>query len=301
MVEKPSLMGLFLSRLEEWWSILLASPWLSAVLIILTLISVRRHGELAYGTYHARFGGLLLLLVYLVGQMLLGVTATNLGFIAMLLVVILSDSVVVSISRSRSTYFVYDLGLVLGLLFLIHPVFLILSLFFLDKLRMINSATIRHIIAYLSGHLTILLLATMLFATRSWEGVLQYWSGWIAPLSQLSLPKLLDLPILVLDASYLIAVSVAVFQIIRASTVRVRVAIGYHLQLAWILMLMNLLYGTQGGGNYSFLIPSLFLSGVMAEYLLTERRTRWLLLPLLVILAATVGVRVWLYIGEPTL
>lgn len=301
MVEKPSLVNLYLPRLEEWWNGILASPWLSVVFIILALLSVRRHSELAYGTYHSRFLGIFFFLLYLVGQVFLSVSATNLGFMALILVVILSDSVVASISRSRSTYFVYDLGVALGLLFLIHPIFLILSIYYLGKLRMINSATVRHIVAYLGGHLTILALATMLFSTRSWEGILQYWNGWIAPLGELRLPALIDLPILLLDTSYLVAISVAVFQIIRASTVRIRVAMGYHLQLAWILMLMNLVYGIQGEGNYVFLISSLFLSGVMSEYLMAQRRTRWLLLALFVILSATVGMRVWFYFGQPML
>ncbi|MBR8802005.1 hypothetical protein [Porphyromonas levii] len=301
MVERPSLVSLYLPQLGEWWAALLASPWLTVVFVVLALLAVRRHGELAYGTYHVRPLGLLLLLVYLVGVPLTGIFATNLGFIAMILVVILSDSVVMSISRSRSTFFVYDLGVALALLFLIHPIFVVLLPFFLGKLRTIHSSSLRHIIAYVAGYLTILALATMLFATRSWAGILQYWSGWIAPLGALHWPKLLDIPLLVLDTAYLVVVSVAVSQMIRASTVRVRVAMGYHIQLAWVLMLMNLLYGVQGEGNYGFLLSSLFLSGAIADYLLTQRRTRWLLLPLLVVLSAAVGVRVWLYLGQPTL
>lgn len=299
MVEKPSLVSHFLPNLEEWWSVLLASPWLTLVFVILTLVSVRRHGELAYGTYHAKLLGLILLAVYLVGQVLLGISSTNLGFIAMLLVVTLSDSIVVSISRSRSTYFVYDLGLVLALLFLIHPAFLILSLFFVDKLRMINSASIKHILAYIAGHLTILALATMLFATRSWEGVLLYWKGWIVPMGGLSFPHIKEIPLLLFDTIYLAAITLGVLQVIRSSTVRVRKMMSYHLQLSWVLMLIHLVYGLRGGTNYAFLIPSLFLSGGIADYLLTQRQTKWLSLALLLILTATVGIRVWLYFAPP--
>lgn len=297
MVEKPSLISLFLPQLEEWWGALLASPWFSAVLILLALLSVRRHGELAYGTYHARLIGLLLFVAYLVGQVLFDVTATNLGFLAMVLIMMLSDGIVVSISRSRSTYFVYDMGLALALLFLIHPASLVLSLFYVGKLRMIKSASVKHIVAYIGGHLTVLALVTMFFATRSWEGILQYWGEWIAPLGDLSFPKGQALPILLLDTSYLVAITLALFQVIRVSTVRVRIVMSYHLQLAWVLMLLHLVYGMQGEGNYAFLVSSLFLSSAMADYLLTQRQTRWLLLPLLVILTATVGVRLWLRFG----
>lgn len=301
MVEKPSLMSQFLPQLEEWWGILLASPWLIAVFMILTLVSIRRHGELAYGSYRAMVFGPLFLIIYLAAQVLLGVSVTNLGFLSMFMVVILADRVVVSLSRSRSTFFVYDLGLILALLFLIHPAFLILSFFFLLKLRMIKSATFKHILAYIAGHLTILALATMFFATRSWESLLQYWSGWVAPLADLHFPKLVEVPLLVLDTIYLGAISIAVTQVIRASTVRVRVVMSMHLQLAWVLMVLHLLYGLQGAGNFGFLITSLYFSGVIADYLLTERRTKWLLLTLFVVLMAVVGVRIWIYFVRPLL
>lgn len=293
--------SVFVPELGNRWSHILASPWLSLILVVITILSVRRHGELAYGSYHARPLGYVLLSIYILGQLLMGVAATNLGFISLLLIVVLSDSMVVSISRSRSPFFVFNLGFVIGLLALIHPSFLILSFFYVNKPRMIKSATARHLTAFFIGFAATFTFVILCFSTRSWVGVQGYCVTLLAPLLEISLPSLKHLPVLIFDAAYLGTVTIAIFQIIRNSTVRVRVVMAYHIQLAWILMVLHLLYGIRDSNSYVFLISSIFLSAVMIEYLLTEKQTRWIHLPLTIILIATVGVRVWLFLGQPTL
>lgn len=293
MITKPSLVDSYLPSLGGWWLRCISSPWLFVALLIVGVLSVRRHGVLSYGSYKATFWGLFFALVCFGEQMLWGFNSANIGLIALLIIVMLSDSIVDSISHSRSPFFVYDIGLLLGLLFIIHPAFLLLIPYFILKLRRIKSGTIKHIIALLVGVLTILLIATISFARRDWSGVVGYWASWLVPIKEIHWGDLKDVVIMLLNAIYLMISSFAIWQLYHSSTIRVRAAISFHLQLAWILMALHLFFGSE---NYhlGFLLGSLFLCSTMVDYLLTDKHSRWVLFPLIGILLTTIGLGVWL-------
>lgn len=266
---------------------LLNSPWLFVILLPLTIVLMRHHGVLAYGSYRSTVIGLLLATLYIGGQAMWGLLPVHIGLVGLLLIIVLSDEVVSSLSHGRSPFFVYDMGLQLGLLLMIHPGVLLLYPFFIAKLKSIESGTIRHISALIAGSATVLLLFTMLFAHRSWEGITAYWSSWAIPLTSYRVPHWEVVLISVLLLLFLLVCSVALWLSMRSSTVRVRNAITYHLQLSWLLMALQLLFGLQNRFLLVYVLGVLFLCGTMVDYLITQKHFRWVLIPLSIILIAS--------------
>ncbi|MDO5017615.1 MAG: hypothetical protein Q4E10_04540 [Porphyromonas sp.] len=295
MLPRPPLIGELLPRHQDWWQAFISSPWLSIALLLSLIFSIRRHGELAYGSYRSSYIGFLLIIPYMGSQLLPGLSPGNIGLIGALIIVILSDHIVLSLSRSRSTYFVYIPGFLLGLLFMIHPGHLLLYPIIIARLKNINSASARHITALLLGTATVLLLGTMLFAERSLGGLSRYWAELVTPLAEVHLPALTEIPLLTLDLLYLGFVTIAYGITVRSNVVRVRSALKYHMTVAWIMMALHLVYGLSDGGQWIFILGSLFMSGTMTDYFLSHTKNKWLLPPLSILLAACIGYRAHLY------
>ena len=295
MSSKPSIVSQLLPQLDAWWSLLIASPWLIAILLFFVVLSAKRHGELAYGSTRSSVVGWLLMALYFGAHLLLPVTEASMGLLGLILIIMLSDGIVSSLRHSRSPFFVHNLGVLLGGLLVLHPASFLLYPFILVKLRGIKSLSGRHVVALLIGTISILLLALMLFTERSWEGVASFVQRSVAPVIRVELPDPSQWPSLVLDLLYLLLITVACFQCLRASVVRVRLAMSFHLQLAWILMLLHLLYGAKSGGPQLFILGAIFISGIMSVHFATDRDSRWVILPIALFTIALCAFRLWTY------
>lgn len=293
MFPKPSIVSQLLPQLDTWWGLLVTSPWFIAALLIFVVLSAKRHGELAYGSTRSSLVGWLLMTLYFAAHLLLPTAQVSLGLLGLVLIIMLSDGIVSSLRHSRSPFFVHNLGVLLGCLLIIHPASILLYPFILAKLRGIKSLSGRHITALLIGTISILLLALMLFAPRSWEGVASFLQAGIAPITQIQLAPLSEWTLILLDLLYLLLITIACFQSLRTSVVRVRLALNFHLQLAWILMLLHLLYGAQSGEPQLFILGAIFVSGIMSVHFATERDSRWIVLPLTLFTLALWAFKVW--------
>ena len=133
------------------------------------------------------------------------------------------------------------------------------------------------------GTLSIMLIAIMLKVLPTLEGLQSYMLSLVRPLTDLSTFKLRNLPIIILDFLYLSIITFAVSRVYRSSIVRVRFSLRYHLQLAWIIMIPHIVYNLFSELGPLFLLGSLFSSSVIADYMISQRATRWLGVSLLVI------------------
>lgn len=293
MIERSPLIGHLIPRYEEWWDILISSPWLVALALLFVLLSAQRHGELAYGSSRSSLLSWVVVAIYFASHLMVEVRVVNLALWGLLFMIMLSDGIISSLSHPRSPFMVYNLGLLLGLLFLVHPGSLLLYPFFIYKLRSIKSLSGRHVTALFLGSLTIVSLLTMLYAERSIAGVKTFLSDLVAPVTQIGLPELRVVPLLAIDLLFLIFVTIAANQSMQSSVVRVRDAMSYHLQLVWLLMLLHLLYGLQGVVSNAYILGIAFFGGMMSVHFMTQKGTCWVALPLGIIAVTTLILQLW--------
>lgn len=307
MLDKTPLIGELLPQYEEWWQLLSTSPWLMGAMLLFVVLSALRHGELAYGSSRSTFLGWVIIILYfgahLIGevsvnnQALINQALINQAMWGLIFMIMLSDGIVSSLSHERSPFLVYNLGLLLGLLLLVHPGSLLLYPFYLYMLRGIKSASGRHVTALLLGGLSIIALMVMLFAHRSLGGIEEYLTAWALPAIQLEWPALNRLPLLVIDVIYLLFISVATNQSMRSSVVRVRGALRYHIVLVWLLMVLHIIYGVRADGHQTFITSAIFFECIMTIHFMKEKTTRWVALPLGLLAIAYLAIRGWAYLG----
>lgn len=289
----PSLMDRYLPSVAGGWAWLLEQPWMSVVLAVVVLISMRRHSVLSFGSHHLSIWVFLSFLIYLSSLLASGYSPLNLALISALLLLALSDLIITSITRPRTPFFTYNIGALQGLLFLIHPAYIILYPYYIINLKSIGNSSTRHISGLIMGTVSVILIATMLCAVPTIEGIQSYWLGLVRDLSSISSMSTTHLPPLIIDLLYLSVITIATIQVYRSSVTRVRFSLKYHLRLAWILMIPHLIFNLYGGVGPLFLMGSLFSSSVIADYLVAHSSARWLSLFLLLFSVLSLFFRYW--------
>lgn len=264
----PSAKGSFSLLLEQWW--------LMPILIISSIILLWRHTTLAYGDIRVKNGWRITLsiILLLITPYFFGVTAGNMAHIQLLLVILLMDRFVSSISVRRSTFFLFDVGFLIGLLSMLHPVYLLFIPYFIIKYHQLDIGSTPHITAQILGTITVWVLYLFIFAEPNTDSIYSALSQKIAPLLSPKLPTLLDLPMLLGLMLFLGSMMILFFSIYRGSISRVRYLYLSHLRFAWFIFLINLIYGS---GKIllsaSLMLIILFFPATPALYFSASRRT----------------------------
>lgn len=251
------------------FTLVLSQVWLAPLFVVGALILFRRHTTLAYGDLRNASGWLTMVGVALlmIVPFFKGVASGNEAHMGLLLSILIMDRIVSSIYVRRSTFFVFDMGVMIGLLSMIHPAFLLISIFLIIKLKQLDLATIPHVSALILGISTVWLLFVFLFAEPSLNGVSSLLGDKISPLFRPTFPHLSEIPSVVGGAVFILGNMLLFRETVRGSVSRARFLNRTHIIYGWIAWGLYLFYGF---GSYdhsrSFMLISLFFVSSPALY-----------------------------------
>lgn len=233
----PSAEGSFQTLLEQWW--------LAPVLVILSLIFFWRHTTLAYGDMKFANGWVIVTAVTLIvaTPYLFSIPVGNSALIQLILMTFMMDRFVNSLAVRRSPFFVFDIGVLLGLLSMMHPAYLLLIPYFLIKFHQLEISSLAHTLAQLLGVFTIWLLYLFLFAAPNLSSIGEALFTKIEPLLSPKVPALSDIPIIAALIIFLVGTMVVFYHSYIRSIRRVRYLYQSHLKYSWLLLPISIIYG----------------------------------------------------------
>lgn len=255
---------------EGSFQLLISQWWLAPILFITSLILFWRHTTLAYGDMKFIHGWEVITAVALLiaTPYAFGVSVGNNSLIQLILIIFMMDRLVNSLSVRRSPFFVFDIGILLGLLSMIHPAYLLLIPYFLFKFHQLEISSLAHTLSQLLGVTTVWLLFIFLFTEPNLSSIGQGLYTKIAPLLSPSLPTLTDVPLLIAIIVFLISTMIIFYHGYIRSIRRVRFLYLSHLKFSWLLLPIFFIYGNFSTPSLVALVPMiLFFASSPALYL----------------------------------
>ena len=245
----------YLAKLSSLGEQVLSEPMAVLLLSVALLFLLHRHNILSYGSHIHETTSWIIMALLIMSQVVIGTRSLSLMMIATIILVFLSEYIITSIAQHKSPFIGFNIGLGIGLLSVIDPVWTWAMIPFASLLRKIGLGTWRHYSAMVLGILAILWVGILLFSPPTPEGVTGFieqtygdllhpaglpvgTEGWIRASSVLLL---------------LSVVTVGTFIVQRHAIARYRWVTHLHLRLAWYLYAIYLVY-------YSAEMPSPLLS-----------------------------------------
>lgn len=264
----PSAKGALPILLQQWW--------LMPILLISSIVLLWRHTTLAYGDIRVKngWGFTFAVTLLLITPYFMGVTAGNMAHIQLLLVILLMDRFVSSISVRRSTFFLFDVGFLIGLLSMFHPVYLLFIPYFIIKFYQLEIGSTPHITAQILGTITVWVLHVFLFSEPNLNSIYGTLSQKFAPLLSPRLPTIQDIPLSSGLLLFLVFIMILYYNTYRGSISRVRYLYLSHHRFGWFIFVINLIYGSgQLLTSASLMLMMLFFPSTPALYFSASRRT----------------------------
>lgn len=230
--------------------------WGSRVLIIVALILLYRHSVLTYGA-HMKGGESLVL--FAIWMIIPQATAAD-HFTALLLLLFLLapiELVITSFALHRTPYMTFNVGLGLGILSLVHPVYIILAPFIYVQLREINLSSRQHTSSYILGILCAWWLTLLVMAEPTLSGISTFMMRHTRGIIAISLPPR---DLWVPTAIYFVMLLYLTFRTagyFSHAINRYRWGVVTHLWIAWLCFTVWVLYGCS---VTSLFVASLFFT-----------------------------------------
>lgn len=275
----------YLPDLHSQATQILSEPVTALVATVLLLLLLHRHNLLSYGTHireAASMGAMILLSVSQIGAGVYGISIMSLASIMM---IFLSEYIIGSISLHRSPFLAFNIGFGIGLLALMHPAWLYMLIAYGIMLQRIGHGTWRHYSALILGAVATAWLGLLMAAAPTLESIQDFARVTYAPLTRLSLPSTEGWIRLGSVALLLGVETVSTLIVQRHAIARYRTVTHLHLELAWLLLLIQCLF-------YSESTPSLLyasfvgISAVITFLMTHSRRPAVMLTALAIPLAA---------------
>lgn len=265
-----SFIDLYLPDILSQATQILSEPVSALVATVLLLLLLHRHNLLSYGTHireAASIGVMLLLMMSQVGAGAYGISIMSLASIMM---VFLSEYIIGSISLHRSPFLAFNIGFGIGLLSFIDPAWLYMLLGYGLMLHRIGHGTWHHYSALVLGAVATTWLGILVAADPSWEGIKEFVQVTYTPATVLSIPSLEGWIRIGSVALLLAVVTVSTFIVQGHAIARYRWVTHLHLELAWLLMLIQCLFYTDS--TPSLLFASFFGISAITTFLTTHSR-----------------------------
>lgn len=260
---------------------ILSEPVAALVATVLLLLLLHRHNLLSYGTHireAASMGAMILLSVSQIGAGAYGISVMSLASIMM---VFLSEYIIGSISLHRSPFLAFNIGFGIGLLAFMDPAWLYMLIAYGIMLQRIGHGTWRHYSALILGAVATTWLGMLVAASPSWEGIQHFLQVTYGSALTLSLPSVEGWIRIGSVALLLTVVTVSTFIVQGHAIARYRWVTHLHLELAWLLMLIQCLFYTDS--TPSLLFASFFGISAITTFLTTHSRRPVLMLTALAI------------------
>lgn len=267
----------YLAKLSSLGEQVLSEPIAALLLSVALLFLLHRHNILSYGSHIHEITSWIIMALLIMSQVGIGTRSLSLMVIATIILVFLSEYIITSISQHKSPFIGFNIGLGIGLLSILDPVWTWTLVPFASLLRKIGLGTWRHYSAMVLGILAILWTGILLFSPPTLEGVTGFVEQAYGALLHPCLPAsgeewICASSVLLL----LIVVTAATFIVQRHAIARYRWVTHLHLRLAWYLYAIYLVY-------YSAEMPSpllsiFFCSCCVAAFLQTNSHRQTLLM-----------------------
>lgn len=244
----------YLAKLSSLGEQVLSEPIAALLLSVALLFLLHRHNILSYGSHIHETTSWIIMALLIMSQVVIGTRSLSLMMIATIILVFLSEYIITSIAQHKSPFIGFNIGLGIGLLSVIDPVWTWTLVPFASLLRKIGLGTWRHYSAMVLGILAILWIGILLFSPPTLEGVTGFVEQAYGALLHPCLPASGEEWIRASSVLLLLTVvTVSTFIVQRHAIARYRWVTHLHLRLAWYLYAIYLVY-------YSAEMPSPLLS-----------------------------------------
>ena len=244
----------YLTKLSSLGEQVLSEPIVALVLSAALLFLLHRHNILSYGSHIHETTSWIMMALLMTSQVGIATRSLSLMVIATIILVFLSEYIITSIAQHKSPFIGFNIGLGIGLLSMIDPIWLPTLLIFGFMLRQIGLGTWRHYSAMVLGVLMVLWVGILLLAPPTPEGVLGFIDRTYGSLLHPSLPSSTDDWLRVSSLLMLLTAATIETMIVRRHAIaRYRWVTHLHLRLGWFLFVVYCIY-------YSAEMPSPVLS-----------------------------------------
>lgn len=260
----------YLPDLHSQITQILSEPVSALVATVLLLLLLHRHNLLSYGTHIREAASIGVMLLLVVSQIGAGAAGISIMSLASIMMIFLSEYIIGSISLHRSPFLAFNIGFGIGLLALMDPAWLYMLIAYGIMLQRIGHGTWRHYSALILGAVATTWLGMLVAAYPSWEGIQHFLQVSYGSALTLSLPSVEGWIRLGSVALLLAVITMSTFIVQGHAIARYRWVTHLHLELAWLLLLIQCLF--HSGHTPSLLFASFFGIAAITTFLVTHSR-----------------------------
>ena len=241
----------YLAKLSSLGEQVLSEPIAALLLSVALLFLLHRHNILSYGSHIHEITSWIIMALLIMSQVVIGTRSLSLMMIATIILVFLSEYIITSISQHKSSFIGFNIGLGIGLLSILDPVWTWALVPFASLLRKIGLGTWRHYSAMVLGILAVLWIGILLFSPPTLEGVTGFVEQTYGARLHPCLPASGEEWICASSVLLLLTVvTVGTFIVQRHAIARYRWVTHLHLRLAWYLYAIYLVYSSAASDVY---------------------------------------------------